>query len=142
LGAKLLTPPKVLTKKGVLLDPSSPRKRKPIKKSSSLEEVVKDIGSERMKKVRDKDRFEEAGWRRIENITRWRWTYFKVPAEKKSLMVSIPPRNHLSRLAVFSLYFSDEFLSYLLFQREAEMSTYWAPSRLGLVVNLQLIKQV
>jgi len=35
LGAKLLTL-KLLTMKGVLLDASSPRKRKPIKKSSSL----------------------------------------------------------------------------------------------------------
>ena len=139
-GAKLLTPPKVLSKKGATEDQL--QKRKPMKKSSSLEEVVADIGKGRMRKRKDKERFEEARWERVENIQKWKWTFSKVPDESKKLLLDLPSRNNITRLAVFSLYFTDDILSSLLERRECEMATYWSPTGYSLKVNLQLIKQV
>jgi len=136
-GAKLVSPSKVLTWKGAVEE-----RRRPMKKSSSLEEVVADVGKGRMRKAKDKERFEEAGWKRVENIKNWIWTFSKVPDEKKKMLIDLPGRNNITRLAVFSLYFTDDFLSYLLERRESEMATYWSPSGYGLKVNLQIIKQV
>ena len=138
-GAKLLTPPKVLSKKGVTED--GLQMRKPMMKSSSLEEVVADVGKGRMRKKKEKERFEEARWERVENIQKRRWTFSKVPDDKKKLLIDLPARNNITRLAVFSLYFTDDFLSYLLERRESEMATYWS-SGLSIRVNLQAIKQV
>ena len=138
-GAKLLTPPKVLSKKGVTEDQL--QRKKPMMKSSSLEEVVADVGKGRMKKKKEKKRFEEARWERVENIQKRRWTFSKVPDEKKKLLIDLPARNNIMRLAVFSLYFTDDLLLYLLERRESEMATYWS-SGLSIRVNLQTIKQV
>ena len=113
-----------------------------MKKSSSLEEVVEDVGKGRRRKVKDKERFQEARWERVENLRKHRWSFSKVPDEKKKMLIDLPGRNNITRLAVFSLYFTDDFLSYLLERRESEMATYWSPSGYGLKVNLQIIKQV
>jgi hypothetical protein len=139
-GAKLLTPPKILSKRGAVED--GLQRRRPMKKSSSLEEVVGDVGKGRRRKAKDKERFQEARWERVENLKKHRWTFSKVPDEKKKMLVDLPGRNNITRLAVFSLYFTDDFLSYLLERRESEMATYWSPSGYGLKVNLQIIKQV
>ena len=135
----MLTPPKVLSKKGVTEDQL--QRKKPMMKSSSLEEVVADVGKGRMKKKKEKKRFEEARWERVENIQKRRWTFSKVPDEKKKLLIDLPARNNITRLAVFSLYFTDDLLLYLLERRESEMATYWS-SGLSIRVNLQTIKQV
>jgi len=100
-GVKLLTPPKVLSKKGATEDQL--QKRKPMKKFSSLEEVVADIGKGRMRKRKDKERFEEARCERVENIQKWKWTFSKVPDESKKLLLDLPSRNNITRLAVFPL---------------------------------------
>ena len=139
-GAKLLTPPKILSKRGAVED--GLQRRRPMKKSSSLEEVVEDVGKGRRRKVKDKERFQEARWERVENLRKHRWSFSKVPDEKKKMLIDLPGRNNITRLAVFSLYFTDDFLSYLLERRESEMATYWSPSGYGLKVNLQIIKQV
>jgi len=139
-GAKLLTPPKILSKRGAVED--GLQRRMPMKKSSSLEEVVGDVGKGRRRKAKDKERIQEARWERVENLKKHRWTFSKVPDEKKKMLVDLPGRNNITRLAVFSLYFTDDFLSYLLERRESEMATYWSPSGYGLKVNLQIIKQV
>jgi hypothetical protein len=134
-GAKLLTAPKLsISKKGQTDDGLQRRK------TSSLEEVVADVEKGRMRKAKEKQRFEGAQWQRVENIYKWRWTFSKVPTEKKQLLVDLPPRNNITRLSIFSLYFSDDFLSFLLERREPEMETHWSTS--GLKVNIQIIKQV
>jgi hypothetical protein len=51
-------------------------------------------------------------------------------------------RGSVSRLSIFSLYFSDELLLYLLSQREAEMVKYWSPTGYGLQESLKMINQV
>jgi len=53
-------------------------------KSSSLEEVVADVGKGRMKKKKEKKRFEEARWERVENIQKRRWTSQKFLIIKRS----------------------------------------------------------
>ena len=141
LGAKLGTPVKTLTKKGVA--EGALAKRKGIRKTTSLEELTKSIQQDRMKKAREKERMEEAGWKRIDNIQNWRWDYFRVPEEKRLLMIDLPAtRRSFSRLAIFSLYFTDIFLSYLINQREAEMAAHWSSSGFAIRVNLKVIKQV
>jgi hypothetical protein len=48
----------------------------------------------------------------------------------------------MTRLAVFSLYFSDAFIFALLSRRENEMRTYWSPTGYSITVDLRMIKQV
>ncbi len=133
LGAKMMTPPKVLSKMPHLQ-----------KTTSSLDDILKDMGEERKKKVAEKERFEDAGWKRIDDLGKWKWTYHKVPSDKKELMIDMEGqgRKWISSLKIFSIYFSDELLSYLLEQREPEMAQHWSPSGYGLTLNLQMIKQV
>ncbi len=68
----------------------------------------------------------------------------KVPSEKKELLIDMQGqgRGSVSRLGIFSFYFSNELLLYLLSQREAEMVKYWSPTGYGLQVSLKMIKQV
>ena len=139
-GAKLVPPLKALTKKGV--NEGIIERRKVVRKSTSLEELTKGIEKNRKKKAKEKERLEEAGWKRIENIQNWRWAYFRVPMEKRSMVIDLPSRSSFTRLGVFSLYFTDDLLSYLLGKREVEMATYWSSSGYGIKVNLQAIKQV
>lgn len=143
LGAILPSPPKVLSKSGAAAaEKRRGRKRKSAPTSTSLEEVVKEISKERMRKSREKEKFEEAGWKRVENIQKWRWTYSRVPPERRVMMIDLPPRGHMTRLAVFSLYFSDAFIFALLSRRENEMRTYWSPTGYSITVDLRMIKQV
>jgi hypothetical protein len=95
-----------------------------------------------MRKSREKEKFEEAGRKRVENIQKWRWTYSRVPPERRVMMIDLPPRGHMTRLAVFSLYFSDAFIFALLSRRENEMRTYWSPTGYSITVDLRMIKQV
>ena len=143
LGAILPSPPKVLSKSGAAAaEKRKGRKRKSAPMSTSLEEVVKEISKERMRKSREKEKFEEAGWKRVENIQKWRWTYSRVSPERRVMMIDLPPRGHMTRLAVFSLYFSDAFIFALLSRRENEMRTYWSPTGYSITVDLRMIKQV
>ena len=115
------------------------RRKENLRKTTSLEELTKETVKGRRKKVREKERFEQAGWKSVENILRWRWTYHKVPHEKKQMMISLPPSSCHSRLSVFSLYFSDEFLSYIICCTESEMAANWSPLGYGVKLNLQIM---
>jgi len=133
LGAKMMTPPKKLSKMPHLQ-----------KATSSLDDLLKDMGGERKKKIKEKERFEDAGWRRIADLGKWRWTYHKVPSDRRELVIDMEGqgRKGISSLKIFSLYFSDDLLSYLMEQREDEMAQFWSPSGYGLTLNLQMVKQV
>jgi hypothetical protein len=139
LGAAMVTPPKVLSKMG-----AQRRGGRVVEnKTTFLDDLLYGVSQDRKKKVRDKKRFDESGWRRIEDLARWRWTYSKVPSEKRELLVDMQGQGRgsaVSRLGVFSLYFSDELLCYLLHQREGEMTQFWSPY--GMKTSLKIIKQV
>ena len=70
---------------------------------------------------------EEAGWKRIDNIQNWRWDYFRVPEEKRLLMIDLPATRRSF---------------YLINQREAEMAAHGSSSGFAIRVNLKVIKQV
>ena len=70
------------------------------KKTASLDDLLHGVAQDRKKKAREKERFEEAGWKKVENLARWRWTYLKVPSEKKELLIDMQGqgRGSVSRL--------------------------------------------
>ena len=138
----MVTPPKVLSKMGARREGGEAKGLE--KQTSSLDEIMEDMRAERRKKIREKEKFEESGWRRIEDIAKWQWTYYKVPSDKKELVIDMEGqgRGNISRLKIFSLYFSDELLSFITSKRESEMAQYWSPTGYGLTLNLKMIKQV
>ncbi len=141
MGAMMLTPPKILSKMGARKEGvTKGLERQP----SSLDEIMEDMRAERRKKIREKEKFEESGWRRIEDIAKWQWTYYKVPSDKKELMIDMEgqERGKISKLKIFSLYFSEELLSFITSKRESEMAEHWSPTGYGLTLNLKMIKQV
>jgi len=119
LGAMMVTPPKALSKMGARREGGEAKGLE--KQTSSLDEIMEDMRAERRKKIREKEKFEESGWRRIEDIAKWQWTYYKVPSDKKELVIDMEgqERGNISRLKIFSLYFSDELLSFITSKQES-----------------------
>ena len=90
IGASLLTPPVMRTRKRGEM--SSSRGRSYPQKTTTLFEATKGREKARMEKERQKEKFKEAGWVRVENVQKYEWTFYHVPPELQLMTLELPNR--------------------------------------------------
>jgi len=162
LGASLLTtPPKrIATPSADAATAAMKKGRRYSKKPGLLQEVMKGTQKARMEKEREKDRFKEAGWVRVEEVEKYEWPLFTVPMELQKMTLDLPERfvacnllqysfinslfhrHNTTRLSVFQLYLSDSLLRLLLERRREEMEQGWSSKGYGIQLDVQAVKMV
>lgn len=87
IGASLLSSP---TQRGQRRKSELKGRKGTLSKSATLDEGIRETERERGSKVREKQRFQDAGWERIQSIHKWMWSYYKVPTEHQKMVIDLP----------------------------------------------------